>query len=152
MQSSHIIRLAKSEDLPQLIDLVAAHAAYEKWDDFRKEGKQAALEQLMFGAIPHIQCLVVEENGKLTGYTAFSKQYSMWEAMPYYYMDCLYLDSATRGKGIGAQLMLKIKEIAHNDGCNLIQWQTPSFNVRAINFYKRMGAVGKKKERFYLRW
>lgn len=152
MAISYIIRMVKKEDLPQLIELMAAHAAYEKWEDFTKEGKQEALAPLMFGTIPHIQCLVVEEKGRLTGYSAFSKQYSMWEAMSYYYMDCLYLDGASRGKGIGAALVLKIKEIANEDGCNLLQWQTPAFNVRAIKFYKRMGAVSVKKERFYLRW
>ncbi len=152
MDTSYIIRGAKIEDLPQLIELVAAHTAYEKWEGYRREGKQVALQQLMFANDPKIQCLVVEERGQLTGYTAFSKQYSMWEAMAYYYMDCLYLDASSRGKGIGAALILKIKAIADKDGCKLIQWQTPSFNVRAIRFYQRIGATSREKQRFYLRW
>ena len=148
----HIIRMASVEDLGQIQELVEAHAVYEGWNDFVKEGKIAAWRALMFGETPHIYCLVVEEGGRLTGYSAFSKQYSMWEAMAYYYMDCLYLDEASRGKGIGFELMKRIKAMAHKDGCRLIQWQTPRSNVRAINFYKRIGAESFEKERFYWRW
>lgn len=46
--------------------------------------------------------------------------------------------------------MDKIKEEAQKLGCAMIQWQTPEFNKRAIKFYKRIGAVGKSKERFFL--
>ena len=78
------------------------------------------------------------------------KQFSTWDAQYYVYMDCLFMQEAARGFGIGEKLVNKMKEESRKSGCDLIQWQTPEFNERAIKFYKRIGAASKSKERFYL--
>ncbi|WP_321314191.1 GNAT family N-acetyltransferase [Halarcobacter sp.] len=52
--------------------------------------------------------------------------------------------------GLGKELLEKIKKEAKKLECNLIQWQTPTQNERAITFYKRNNAITKKKERFFL--
>ena len=57
---------------------------------------------------------------------------------------------AARGFGIGEKLVNRMKLETQKLGCDLIQWQTPDFNERAIKFYKRIGATSKSKERFYL--
>ncbi|MEM9548375.1 MAG: GNAT family N-acetyltransferase [Bacteroidota bacterium] len=66
-------------------------------------------------------------------------------------MDCLYLFDAYRGFGIGEHLVNKMKDFGREKGIELIQWQTPDFNTRAIKFYKRIGAERKSKERFFLK-
>ncbi len=77
------------------------------------------------------------------------KNYSLESQKNYYlYLDCLYLSEKTRGKGIGAQIMNKIKVYAKSINCSEIQWQTPDFNKEAIDFYKKLGADSKTKERF----
>jgi len=65
-------------------------------------------------------------------------------------MDCLYMREEARSQGIGAVFMDRIKELSRDLGCHLIQWQTPDFNVRAIQFYKRIGGRALQKERFFL--
>lgn len=46
--------------------------------------------------------------------------------------------------------MEKIKEYAKAENCTIIQWQTPSFNKKAIDFYRKIGGISKSKERFCL--
>ena len=78
------------------------------------------------------------------------KQFSTWDANFYIYLDCLYLKENTRGKGLGKMIMEKIKEYGKSNNCNIIQWQTPDFNKKAITFYNKIGGKSKSKERFYL--
>jgi GNAT superfamily N-acetyltransferase len=62
----------------------------------------------------------------------------------------LYLESEFRGQGIGEVVFEKLKEIAKQNDCINIQWQTPVFNERAIKFYNRIGGTGKDKVRFFI--
>jgi len=144
-----MIRFAKKEDINQIIDLCEAHAHYEKCD-YLRDGKLEKLSNDLFSDIPKLFCLVVEKDTKLIGYATYMKQYSTWDANEYIYMDCLFVNEETRGFGLGAKLIRRIQEEGKKLGCNLIQWQTPDFNVRAIKFYKRIGATSKEKERFFL--
>ena len=150
-QTPYTIRVAAPGDMPQIIRLCAAHAAYEK-SPYEVEDKQQRLADALFGNQPLLHCLVAERDNQLLGYATYMYQYSTWDAAQYVYMDCLYLDEAHRGQRIGEALMLKIKEAADAGGCRLIQWQTPDFNEGAIRFYKRMGAYAKAKERFFWEW
>jgi GNAT superfamily N-acetyltransferase len=137
------------EKIESLLDLCAAHAAFEA-SDYKREKKAERLAIDLFGENRKLYCLVVEADGYYIGYITWMKQYSTWDAKAYLYMDCLYLDDQYRGFGIGAELINHLKAFGRKEGIDLIQWQTPKFNVRAIKFYKRIGARNKSKERFFL--
>jgi len=143
------IRFAKQEDLDELIGLCEEHAFYEK-ADFSKDGIKEKLQTHLFSKTPALFCLVVELDSKLIGYATYMKQYSTWDASFYVYMDCLFLNENSRGLGLGELLMNQIKKESINLGCDLIQWQTPTFNAGAIKFYNRIGATSKNKNRFFL--
>ncbi len=143
------IRYAEKKDLNDLVDLCELHAIFER-SDYDKTNKKELLNKHLFSDTPSLYALVVDMDDKLIGYASFMKQFSTWDAAPYIYMDCLFLKEGTRSLGIGAELMEKIKEESRNMGCDLIQWQTPDFNTRAIKFYKRIGGISKAKERFFL--
>jgi len=143
------IRFIQKNDLDELLCLCEAHALYEK-ARFSKERKKENLTKHLFSSTPILYCLVIELDSKLIGYATYMKQYSTWDADFYVYMDCLFLNEKSRGLGLGKELMNKIKEEAKKLGCDLIQWQTPTFNTGAINFYKKIGAESKNKERFFL--
>ncbi|GAA4110460.1 GNAT family N-acetyltransferase [Aquimarina addita] len=143
----YVIRFAQKEDIPQIIELCAAHATYEKATYDRKHKEKLWIKHL-FSKEKAFICLVVETKKKLIGYTTFMKQYSTWDSQFYIYLDCLYLNENTRGMGIGLKLMDKVKQYAISQHCDCIQWQTPIFNTPAIQFYQRLGALSKQKERF----
>ncbi len=144
------IRFAERNDVPQIVELCSLHAAFEK-AAYDSEGKAKGLERDLFSNDPKLYCLVVESDGQLIGYATYMKQYATWEAEEYLYMDCLYLKPQARGMGIGRELVHRIQEEGRKMGCGEVQWQTPNFNTRAIKFYKRLGAVAKPKERFFLK-
>ncbi|MFB0937818.1 MAG: GNAT family N-acetyltransferase [Urechidicola sp.] len=144
------IRFAEKKDISKIIDLCEAHAHFEE-SDYNRDGKGQLLERDIFDASPKIFCLVVENENELIGYATYAKQYSTWDANQYIYMDCLYMTDQARGYGIGEKLVRKIQEEGKKTDCDLVQWQTPDFNVRAIKFYYRIGATSKSKERFFLK-
>lgn len=149
MTASYRIRAAKPADLPEIVHLCAEHAEFEQ-ADYSAFGKAERLQTYLFGIPPAVYCLVVEMGNSLSGYATYSKEFSTWDAGFYIHMDCLFLRPHVRSLGIGEMLMKRIKEEARRLGCRLIQWQTPTFNTRAIKFYRRIGAVEKEKMRFYL--
>ena len=144
------IRFAKLKDIPQILELCELHALYEK-ASYSKKGKANQLEADLFGNHPKLYCLVVQHDEGLIAYATYIKQYATWDAAEYIYMDCLFVREFARGYGIGEHLVDKIKEEGKKLGCQLIQWQTPQFNTRAMKFYKRIGASSKSKERFFLK-
>jgi GNAT superfamily N-acetyltransferase len=143
------IRFAKINDIKELVNLCQAHALFEK-SDFSIENKIDLLEKNLFSSSPSLYCIVVEIDSVLVGYTTYMKQFSTWDACFYIYIDCLYLDENHRKNGLGKVLIEKIKKEAIKLDCNLIQLQTPQFNINAINFYKAIGGVSKTKERFFI--
>lgn len=147
--SKNTIRFVEQQDIHEVVDLCEAHAIFEQCE-YSKENKAEQLSNDLFSVNPKLYCLVVEKNSKLIGYATYTVQYSTWDACEYIYMDCLFMNEDARGFGLGEQLIRKIQEEGRKIGCKLIQWQTPGFNVRAIKFYKRIGATSKEKERFFL--
>ena len=143
------IRFAEKKDLPQIIELCKEHAEYEK-AKYEQENKADLLSAFIFGQNPSLKCLIVEQDNSIIGYATFMKQFSTWDADFYIYLDCLFLKANTRGQGIGTRLMEKVEQYAKVENCKIIQWQTPDFNKKAIDFYKKIGGVSKTKERFCL--
>jgi GNAT superfamily N-acetyltransferase len=125
----YVIRPCEEKDLPELVRLCASHAKHEK-ASYNHEGKQEGLKEAIFGDHKKLNC---------------------WDAAPFLYMDCLFLNENCRGKGIGQEIMKRIQKVARDKKCVNIQWQTPEFNVRAIRFYVGLGSTGKQKMRFFLK-
>lgn len=149
MKSAVVIRSALPDDLSELIRLCAAHAAYEQ-ATYDPAGKAERLGALLFTTSPRLFCVVAEHAGDLIGYATWSQEVSTWDAWLYAHMDCLYLDPQARGSGMGRRLMARVAREALAAGCRLVQWQTPTFNTRAMRFYARLGATRKEKVRFFL--
>lgn len=144
-----IVRFAQGADVDRIVELCGLHAEFEK-TPYRSVGKKERLNESLFTENPALNCLVAVRNDSIVGYATYMKQYSTWDAGFYMYMDCLFITEESRGFGIGEHLIDRIKEEGRKEGCNLIQWQTPDFNQRAMKFYDRIGASSKSKERYFL--
>lgn len=146
---NYIIRPCEEKDLPDLVNLCKAHAEYEK-SEYSVDGKEDGLREGIFGKSKRLHVWIVEVKGKAEGFTSFSFDFSTWDASSFLYMDCLYLNEICRGKGIGTEIMNRIRQVAKEKNCVNIQWQTPEFNAMAIRFYVGLGSVGKQKMRFFM--
>jgi ribosomal protein S18 acetylase RimI-like enzyme len=142
-----IIRKCKINDLPTLVELCQKHAKFEQ-ASYNPNGKIELLENAIFSSNPKLFCLIVEINDRIRGFTTYTYDFSTWDAKKFMYMDCLYIEENFRGYKIGEKIIENLKQIAEDENCINIQWQTPNFNERAIKFYNRIGGVGKNKVRF----
>lgn len=142
------IRFAEEKDLTSIIELCKAHAQYER-SSFKEENKKELLSKHILNPDSNIKCLIAKSDTEIIGYATFFKQFSTWDVGYYIYVDCLFLKDSARGKGTGKQIMELIRVFSKEEGCSVIQWQTPNFNTRAIKFYSQLGAERKSKERFF---
>lgn len=145
----YIIRECEENDLTELVELCGKHSDFEQ-SIYNSTGKEILLKNAIFSDSPKLFCSVIESNNKLQGYFSYTFDYSTWDAQTFLYLDCLYLEPAFRGLRIGEIVFDKLKEIAKQNDCINIQWQTPIFNDRAIKFYNRIGGTGKDKMRFFI--
>ena len=145
----YVIRECIEKDLPELVELCGKHAAFEQ-ANYDSTGKERLLKKALFSDRPKLFCSVIESSSKLQGYFSYTFDYSTWDAQTFIYLDCLYLEPEFRGHRIGEIVFDKLREIAKDNDCVNIQWQTPIFNERAIKFYNRIGGTGKEKVRFFI--
>ncbi|HEY5746309.1 MAG TPA: GNAT family N-acetyltransferase [Chryseolinea sp.] len=143
------IRLCEQNDLPTLISLCEKHAAHER-ASYSPDGKLEALRRAILAKPPSLYCYVVESAECIVGYFTFTFDFSTWDAQRFLYLDCLYLNPEYRNLGIGKKVFELLVDIAIQNQCVNMQWQTPIFNESAIAFYKRVGAKAKEKMRFSL--
>jgi len=139
------IRIAETKDQASILLLMKSHAHFEGHELVLSKQHQ----QLKNLEILPITIFVVESNNELYGYMSVIKQFSTWDMDWYLYLDCLYLNSETRGQGIGLKLMKKLKAFSQENNINTIQWQTPNDNFPAIAFYQKLNTVNKEKQRFF---
>jgi ribosomal protein S18 acetylase RimI-like enzyme len=144
-----IIRPAIADDLPELVELCALHAAYEN-APYDPGGKQQKLAAALFSSVPVLFAQVAEQRGKLLAYATATREFSTWNGDYFLHMDCLFVLEQARGNGLGERLLLQIRQLAKNLECTHIEWQTPQDNTDAIRFYRRLGATARPKQRFML--
>ncbi|MDF1694725.1 MAG: GNAT family N-acetyltransferase [Saprospiraceae bacterium] len=145
----YTIQKPEKNRMEDVVELCSAHASFER-SEYNSEGKAKLLRESLSSNHPKLYCLVAIVKDEYIGYITWMKQFSTWDAKEYLYMDCLYLDVEFRGFGIGEALVDHMKDFGKKENIDLVQWQTPDFNKRAIKFYERIGAYGKSKERFFL--
>ena len=145
----YLIRDFQEDDIDDLIQLCAKHAAHEL-SDYDETGKAARLKNALLSSTPPLHCWIVEVNELIVGYATFTFDFSTWNACRYLHVDCIYIEDNFRGRGIGAVIMNRLKNVARENGCVNVQWQTPVFNKKAIRFYEKINARGLDKKRFYI--
>ncbi|GJE17732.1 GNAT family N-acetyltransferase [Methylobacterium marchantiae] len=139
------VRKAMVPDATALLNLVQAHAAFERGvaplslDD---------LETILSADNPPTHLLVAEAHTALVGYAAVTLDFSLWQGCPYGHLDCLFVVARARGRGIGRQLFNAAVRLVQAEDVDRLEWQTPVWNSDAIRFYLRIGAIGVTKERF----
>lgn len=145
----YTLRFAIPKDIDEIIMLCQEHAHYER-AIYNPKGKAIQLEQHLFHSTPTLYCIIAESEQGILAYSTYMKEFSTWEADYYFHMDCLFVREPVRNHGIGLAMIQKMISHAVELNIRLLQWQTPEFNTRAIEFYHRLGAHSKKKLRMYL--
>jgi GNAT superfamily N-acetyltransferase len=141
------VRPAGVADAPALARLCAAHAAYERLPR-PPEGLAERLADAMDAG--RLSAWLGLLRAKAVGYASATPDFSTLAGAPFLHLDCLYLEPAARGLGLGVELMAVVARHARALGCAQLQWQTPVWNTDAIRFYDRQGATRLEKQRYTL--
>jgi GNAT superfamily N-acetyltransferase len=142
------VRPAALTDVPEIVRLCGEHARYER-AEHEGSGLCERLAEALFGPSPRLSAWVLDrDGGGLSGYATATVDFSTWSGRTYLHLDCLYLEDDARGRGHGRALLQEVMDAARRNGHSEVQWQTPSWNVKAIRFYKRLGARCAAKVRF----
>jgi GNAT superfamily N-acetyltransferase len=134
-----VIRPATEADIPQILALIRALAAYEREPD-AVAATEADLKRDGFGPNPYFQCLMAEHDGQPAGFALYFFNYSTWAGRPGLYLEDLFVYPELRGLGIGKALLQRVAAIAVENRCPRLQWEVLDWNTPAIEFYRSLGA------------
>lgn len=133
-----IIRKGEKKDLPGVLALIHELAEFEKAPD-AVTNTVALMEEDGFGEKPVFRFHVAELEGKIIGIAVYFVKYSTWKGRGLY-LDDIVITEKFRSKGIGKKLFDVYVEEAKKIGAKQLHWQVLDWNVRAIEFYKRLDA------------
>jgi GNAT superfamily N-acetyltransferase len=144
-----IVREATPGDIPNLIQLIHEHTAFERAAP-PSDDLAVRLAGLLFAPAPRLHAIVAEIEDVIVGYSTASLETSTWRGREFLHMDCLYLREDARGSGVGGMLLDAVRRLAIELGVDQVEWQTPQWNEGAVRFYDRTGAERNPKHRYTL--
>ncbi|HZP16612.1 MAG TPA: GNAT family N-acetyltransferase [Terriglobales bacterium] len=134
------IHPATRDDVPQLLTLIRALAAYERKAD-KAVVTEADLFRDLFGPNPKFRALIAEWDREPAGYASFFYFYSTFQGRPALFLEDLFVLEKFRGKGIGKALLAAVARLAIEEGCFGLRWEVLDWNRPAIEFYEKLGAT-----------
>jgi GNAT superfamily N-acetyltransferase len=134
-----VIRPAAPPDVPDLLRLVRALAAYEREPDAVVTTEED-LGSALFGPSPLARALVAESGGRLVGMAIWFPGFSTWTGRGTLYLEDLFVEEAERGRGLGRALVAALAAIAVESGWHRMDWSVLDWNAPSIAFYRGLGA------------
>lgn len=139
-----VLRQAKRDDVPAIVELLAADQLGGTRDSVRDDADLAAYEAA-FSAIdadPAHLLLVAESGGQVVG----TMQLSILPGLARRgalraQIEAVRVSESTRGSGVGAAMMQWAIDEAGRRGCALIQLTSDKSRTSAHRFYQRLGFV-----------
>jgi len=95
-----------------------------------------------FGATAAFTPLVAELDGAVAGYAFFSMGYNTDIAARAMWLHDIFVKPSARGRGVGLALMAAVAAETVRQGGGSLDWGVHSANAGALEFYRRLGAVG----------
>jgi GNAT superfamily N-acetyltransferase len=127
-------------DVPVILDMIHALAEYEKLGH-TVMATEERLRQTLFSSKPAAEVLLAHCERECAGFAVFFETYSTFLAQPGLYLEDLFVKPHLRGKGIGSALLKHLVRIATERGCGRLEWGVLDWNLPAVRFYKKLGAV-----------
>ena len=95
-----------------------------------------------FGPEAAFTPLVAELDGAVAGYAFFSMGYNTDIAARAMWLHDIFVKPSARGRGVGLALMAAVAAETVRQGGGSLDWGVHSANAGALEFYRRLGAVG----------
>jgi ribosomal protein S18 acetylase RimI-like enzyme len=140
------LRKTRPEDLPAVVRLVREFAEYENLLKFC-DVTEDALGTAMFGKSAIVEGLVAVENDEIIGYALFYPNFASFRGQRGLYLEDIYISAGHRRSGVGVALLRQVARTAAEQGAARIDFQVLNWNVSAVAFYERLGAIRDDDER-----
>lgn len=142
MQRSPSIRIepASPEDVPTLVTLVRELAEFERLGHEVRVDEDS-LRQHLFGPRPYAEAALACAGAEVAGFALWFHNFSTFTGRPGLYLEDLYVRPDHRGRGLGEALLRHLARVAVARGCARFEWAVLDWNSRAIDFYRKLGAV-----------
>ena len=133
------IRDAEVEEIADLMPLMRAYSDFYEADP-SDDGLRAFAETMIID--PRWGCLLVAREGsRAVGFAALTWKWSSLRGSLIGYLDDLFVDPDSRGKGIADALISLCAERAPENGATTLVWLTADDNHRAQKVYDRFGGT-----------
>jgi len=142
-------RDATKNDIDTLFDLIWGLAKFHNQEKYVLTNKEEMLNS-GFNNEPKFGAIIADFNSKVAGYLSYTWNYSIWNGCEFMNLDDLFVWEEFRGQKVGLMLMEHAKNICKEKNISLIRWEVEKDNIKAIEFYNRLGA--KITEKGIFRW
>ena len=134
------LRFATVLDVELILEFIQGLA------DFEKMSKDVVatcsiLSSSLFGADARgAQVLLGYLNEEPVSFALFFHNFSTFLGRPGLYLEDLFVKEHARSHGIGTAILRHLAQIACDRNCPRFEWVCLDWNVRALDFYKSLGA------------
>jgi len=133
------IEEATEEDIPLILAFIRELAQYEKVLG-RVSVTEESLRATLFGPTPYVEAVIAYENAEPVAFAIYFFTYTSFAGRPSLYLEDIFVRPASRGLGVGRQLIAFLARRASQRGCERMEWSVVNWNQAAMAFYKRLGA------------
>ena len=130
------VRMARAEDHDQWLPLWKGYQVFYKTDI--PEATTAITWARFHDPAEPMHCAVAEDDGRLIGMVHYIQHRSCWTESDYVYLQDLFADPESRGKGVGRALIEHVYASASEAGASLVWWLTHESNTQAMLLYDRI--------------
>ena len=139
MSASIIYRPAERSDIPAVLSLVRALAAYEKMEH-AVVATPALYEEWLFEKNA-ARVILACDGDTAIGFALYFYNFSTWLGRAGIYLEDLFVLPEYRGQGIGKTLLKTLAKTAVAEGCGRVEWSCLDWNAPSIDFYRAQGAL-----------
>lgn len=98
-----------------------------------------------FGSSPKYISYLVYYDSKPVGYAITFETYSSFLAKPTFYLEDIFVLEQFRNKKIGFSFFSYLIDIAKNNDCGRFEFIVLDWNLNAIKFYEKFGAIHQEE-------
>jgi GNAT superfamily N-acetyltransferase len=138
-QEPLLIRDARPEDVPLLLELLRELAEYERLAD-QVLATEELLHRALFSERPAAEALIAERGSEAVGYALFFPTFSTFLAIQGIWLEDLFVRPSHRKSGAGRALLAAVAARARERGAERLEWSALHWNELALGFYRRLGA------------
>jgi ribosomal protein S18 acetylase RimI-like enzyme len=127
-------------------------ADHERWNElwrgylqFYKHDLPADLTDLtwrrLLDPVHPFQGVAALDGERIAGIVHFHVHASTWARTGYCYLEDLFVDPASRGRGLGRTLIEAVYAAADEEGVERVYWHTENTNDRAQHLYRQVAEL-----------